>query len=162
MSVATPRRRSHAVELRNMPIEITARHGQPDDTVDDELVIDTIERNRERVRTVGNMSLTVSGIMVSSSVAFVLFIAEKQGPRTLVILFTVATALFFAAASLSLVSAMLRTRVVISTRTQFVADLMRQYNSELSLLRWSFLPLFLGFMCIIIGVMTFITNGERT
>ena len=45
--------------------------------VDFALVIETLERNRERIRTIANMVLTLSGIMISACVALIMFTTEK-------------------------------------------------------------------------------------
>jgi len=139
-----------------MPIEVI-RHISNDSPVDDNLLIETLERNRERIRTIANMSLTVSGIMISSSIAFVLFAEEKGiGGPLLSAVFGLAMVLFFIAASLSLISSTLRRSYVISTRSQFIVDLLSLYYSELRFLRVSFVPLFIGFLTITAGMIAFL------
>jgi hypothetical protein len=127
-----------------------------DEEVDTALLVETLERNRDRIRTVANMSLTVSGIMVSACVALLLFCADKNvGLSTLPVAFCMACVLFFVAACLSLYSAMLRTQYVVSSKAQFVEDLLTVFYSELRLLRASLIPLFLGLLTITAGTIVF-------
>ncbi len=121
-----------------------------DESVSTDLIIDTVERNRDRIRTIANMSLTLSGIMISASTAFVLFAVEKKiGGIVLPLALAAAGACFFLSATISVYSSLLRTKYGISSEAQFVEDLLSLYYSELRLLRVCFFPLILGFAAII-------------
>lgn len=130
------------------------RHFSQDALVDSQLLIDTIERNRDRLREIANMVLTVSGIMVSACTAFLVFAADKGvGGWWLGALFCAASLLFFVAACLGLSSAMLRTKYAITSRARFVDDLLALYYSELHRVRASLIPVFVGFLAVTIGTM---------
>ncbi len=138
-----------------MPIKIL-RHGSSEEAVGMELMIDTIEKNRDRIREVANMSLTVSGIMVSASIAIVLFCADKHiGGKYLSLSLCVASVFFFTSACLSLYSSLLRKKYAISSKAQFVEDLLSLYYSELRFMRASLVPLFLGFFTMTVSVIVF-------
>lgn len=125
------------------------RHETRDESVDSQLLVDTIERNRDRLRTIANMALTVSGIMISACIAFVLFIVDKRiGGIFLPIAFSMAALLFFIATCVSTYSSLLRTKYTIFTKAQFVDDLLSLYYSELKYIRASFVPLFLGLLTV--------------
>lgn len=140
-----------------MAIKIVNYESQ-DKPVEKQLIIDTVERNRDRIRTVANMALTVSGIMISTSVAVIIFSVDKQvGGNALPVAFGFAALFFFFAACVSIYSSLLRTKYTISSETKFVTDLIRLYYSELRLLRLCFLPLALGFFMIIGSIILFIS-----
>ena len=144
-----------------MPVKITG-HQTQDQLVTDDVLINTIERNRDRVRTTASMVLTVSGIMISASVAFVLFTNDKKiGNALLSASFIVTATLFVVAAAASLFSTLLRTKVSMTSQSQFVLDLLGQYNRELRLLRIAIVPLLLGFLFMVIAVVLFSTEFWR-
>lgn len=125
------------------------RHESRDEPVDIQLIVDTIERNRDRLRTIANMSLTVSGIMISACIAFVLFAVDKKtGGVFLPVAFSVGAVFFFIAACVGIYSSLLRRKYSISTKAQFVEDLLSLYYSELKLLRACFISLLLGLLSV--------------
>jgi hypothetical protein len=103
------------------------------------------------------MTLTVAGVMVSATVAFALYVTEHAARRRgVAAIFSAATITFFVAVLMSIVASSLRHTYVLSSRSQFVLDLLKLYYAELRLLRLSFIPLFVGFVLTICALSLFV------
>lgn len=142
-----------------MAVRITQQQFSPRAQVDLELVLATVEKNRDRIRTTGGMLMTFSGILTSSSIALTLFLVEKMGAgRMSVALFSASVFGFLSCAVLAIVSSFLRGVYPISDRTQFVSDVLHLYNSELRLLRLCSLMAIVGLLFLAAGTITFAVN----
>lgn len=128
--------------------------------VSNDLIIRTIETNRDRVRTSANMILSLSGIVLSASMAFLLFIIEKKVADWLTILsFGFASLCFLVAAYNSIHSSFLRKTFTISEEAQFITDLLYLLNQEISLLKRATFSILTGMLVLSIGVVIFIINN---
>jgi len=146
-------RDADAAETTFMPVTIL-HQSRTDQMVDSKRLIEIIEKNRDRTRTTGNMLLTLSGIMISTSVAVVLFLIQFKGVRLLCVGFVFcASLMFLLAACLGIFSCFLKTAHVITTEEKFVSDLVALLNSELRLLRVSFVVLVLGILAMLTGIL---------
>jgi len=132
-----------------------------DSHVEFDTIIQIIETNRDRVRTIGNMILTVSGIVLSATFGILLFIFDKGGlgrmkVTILVVLFGGAVLTNLLSVYLSIASSFLRTTYSLTTKVNLVTDLMALLNSELRLVRLSFLFLIAGLLLITTGTVAFV------
>jgi hypothetical protein len=133
-----------------------------DVAVPDRLLIDTVERNRDRIRTNANMTLTISGVLISACLALLIFAADKNiGGLYLRVSFCIACLFFFSSTCLSVYSCTLRMRFSISGQAQFTQDLLTIYYRELSLLRASYIPLTLGFLTLTASMIIFLIRSWR-
>jgi hypothetical protein len=140
-----------------MPVRIVAQKFAEDEPVKVDLVISTIETNRERVRTIGNMMITTSGILIPATLAFLLYFVDKGFVDLAVLLPLIAgVVLFLASIFMSIFSSMLRRRITISGMADFVQDLNKLYNSELKTSYVSFAFLITGIVAMIVGVLAFV------
>jgi hypothetical protein len=142
-----------------MPVKIVGHEFAEREQVGFDAITATIEKNRDRVRTVAGMLLSLSGILISFSAGFVIFVADKatKDHRTIAI-FIGAVLAFLVSAALAISSSFLRSEYAISDRAQFTTDLLALYNSELRLLRIGCLVVILGMLLILAGVGSFIVK----
>lgn len=144
-----------------MPVRIVRQESQSS-PVEIELVISTIETNRERVRTIGNMMITATGILTPVCLAFLLFFIDKGFLNVdAILLILCAVSLFLVALCLSIVSSFLRNKYLIVDEAQFVESLLTLLNTELRIARWSFATLVLGLLSMIAGVLAFVVRYWR-
>ncbi len=130
------------------------RHSRVEKPVDARLLIDTIEKNRDRTRAVGNMLLTMSGVMISTCIGVSLFIVQRRSfSRAVFILVGSAAALFLLSGCLSILSSFLRTTHSITTEEKFISDLLQLQHSEARRLRWSFSVLASGIVLLVCGLL---------
>ena len=114
------------------------------DFVTPQLVIDTIERNRERIRTVSNMILTMVGLLLSVSFAVVPFAydkvrnASRQATIVIGIAYSLTVLALLLSAYQSIFASLLRREYSITTVIKFIDDLMELYYTELLHLRVAF------------------------
>ena len=138
-----------------MPITIVDQNFE-NASVKMELVISTIETNRERIRTIGNMIIATSGMLIPASLAFLLFFMEKgTGNLPVILLLVVSVILFLLSSILSILSSMLRQKIYISDLLKFVENLLILYNSELKISYYSFSFLIMGLVTMITSVLIF-------
>jgi len=143
-----------------MPIRVV-KEVHEDEDVDFHTIIQIIETNRDRVRTIGNMILTVCGIILSATFAFLLFLFDKGTidlkERVMMVLpfggaiFTNLLSIYFGIAS-----SFLKTRYAVSTKINMITDLLTLFYSELRLVRISFIFLILGLLLITVGTFIFV------
>jgi hypothetical protein len=133
-----------------------------DPLVSRELLAQTIETNRDRVRTSADMLLTLSGIVLSASFGFLLYVMEKRvaNPATLASLLA-AILCFLMASYFAIETSFLRGPHAISSESQFVADLLAVFNRELGHLRAGTRWAFLGLSALTVGVLAFFFSGWR-
>lgn len=128
--------------------------------VSNDLIIRTIETNRDRVRTSANMILSLSGIVLSASIAFLLFIIEKKIADWMTIFcFGFASLCFLIAAYNSIYSSFLRKTFTITDETQFINDLLYLLNQELKYLKIATFSILTGMVVLSSGVIIFIINN---
>lgn len=100
--------------------------------VDANLLVNTIEKNRDRVRTLANMVLSSSSVLISASLAFLLYLGNnKILDRTSAITIIVCLAVLLSASVSSIGAGLMRTKYVISDQGQFVESLLKLLSSEL-------------------------------
>lgn len=143
-----------------MPIRVVKETSQ-DETVGFETLVTIIETNRDRVRTMGNMILTVSGIILSATFAILLFIFDKGGMSQTflviaVVLFGGSILLNLVSIYFSIASSLLKTRYSITTKVNVVTDLMALFHSELQLVRVSFIFVLIALLFITFGTAAFV------
>lgn len=145
-----------------MPVQITNHDFSTQEPVETELVLQTVEKNRDRVRTTASMLLTLSGMLISFSAAFVLFVTDKApNEQSTIALFASAVAAFVAAAVLAISATFLRTKYSISDMGKFVTDLLRLYNTELRLLRFASIVSIIGLLLLVAGAASFVLRRLR-
>lgn len=142
-----------------MPIKIVTQRFQSEQ-VETSLVVSTIENNRERVRTIGNMMITTSGILIPANLAFLLYFVDKRVSDSAVILpLLIGVVLLLLSSLFSILSSLLRQKIRVSDMVNFVESLLRLYNSELRLSYLSFVFLLLGITAMIVGILIFVLKG---
>jgi hypothetical protein len=138
-----------------MPIKILREesYSQP---VKVDLLISTIETNRDRVRTIGNMLITASGILIPACLSFIIFFVDKGYSDTKVlILLAIAILLFLISSCLSIISSFLRKSYTILDEVQFIEDLIENLNKEIKISLIAFLFLIVGMIIMVIAVFVF-------
>jgi len=142
-----------------MPIKIVSQHFQSKQ-VEADLIVSTIENNRERVRTIGNMMITTSGILIPANLAFLLYFVDKRVSDFAVILPLLGGVILLLFSSFfSVFSSLLRQKIQVSDMLNFVESLLRLYNSELRFSYLSFALLLLGVIAMIAGILVFVLKG---
>lgn len=129
-----------------MPIEIKHSHSS-DKLVGFEVVSTWIETNRDRTRKQADMILSMSGILFSATLGFLLFAIEKfdtQIRRPISIIFAIAIVIFIVSAIQSVRSGMLVKSYTISTQSKAIFDLSEAYNNELRIVRTAYRLLISG------------------
>jgi hypothetical protein len=140
-----------------MPVQITSHDFSAQEMVETDVVLGTVEKNRDRIRTTAGMLLTLSGMLISFSAAFLLFVTDKApNEHSTIAAFASAVVAFVAAAVLAISATFLRTKYSISDKTKFVTDLLRLYNSELRLLRLASLVSIIGLLLLVAGATSFV------
>jgi len=118
-----------------------------------EFLISATEKNRDRIRSISSMILTACGILISASVAIIVFITDKRPEMRFIVYFLVGGAFCFASsATLSVASSFLRVSYVITTMEQFVNDILTIYHSELRILRISLVVFLSGLLLVAVAV----------
>jgi hypothetical protein len=138
------------------------RHLSRDEPVSNQALIEMIERNRDRLREIANMGLTVSSLMISTCFALLLYAADKSlGGRSLALTLCGAALCFFSSAFVGIFASLLRRNYAVSSEAQFIEDLLSLFRSELHLLRLSFLPACIGFILLAIGIISVVLEKWR-
>ena len=138
-----------------MPVLIVNQHFKST-PITPEVLIATIERNRDRIRNISGMLLTVCGLLVSASTGFTLFITDKKvGSSITIASFGIGALCFLSAAVLSVIASFLRTSYTISSQEQFLTDLLRVFHVELRLARLSLAALLAGLLSFTIAIVVF-------
>ena len=145
-----------------MPIRFLAEHSE-ERPVSLDLLVQTIERNRDRLRTTGTMFLTLSGLLLSTCLAVTLYLLEKQRGGKIALLVTgLASLCLLASACLSISATFLRSRYAITSEAQFATDLLRLFNAELRLARLAFSSLLAGLCVLTLGIviLAYMNGGQ--
>jgi len=130
------------------------------DTTDDpmieaDLVMQTIEKNRDRLRTTSGMIMSLSGMSISASLAIVLFLLKEHAATTATVALIVLAAIsLFVAAFFAIEASFFRNDYAITTRSQFLSDLLRLLHREMRLVRWASVSTLigLGFLALAVAV----------
>ena len=142
-----------------MPVQIVDHSFANQDPVDFDVIVATVEKNRDRVRTVAGMLLSLAGVLMSFSSGFVLFVSDKAPREYRTIGLFVATVLFFLiSAVLAISSSFLRSKYAVADKAQFTTDLLQLYSSELRLLRIASVTTTIGLLLVVAGVGSFIVQ----
>lgn len=140
-----------------MAVRITDHGFSKQEQVDADLVLQTVEKNRDRVRTTAGMLLTLSGILISFLSAVVLFLVDKEpDERSTIAVLASAAGAFVTVAVLAISATFLRTKYSVSDKAKFVTDLLRLYNRELLLLRFASTVSILGLLLLVLGAANFV------
>lgn len=144
-----------------MTVTITRHQFARLERVELDLIASTIERNRDRVRTISGMLLSLAAILIPSCTAFVLFVAQNaKSQRFTLTLFVLSVVSFLLSAVLAILSSFLRTEYAIIDKPRFVADLLQVYNSELRLLRIASVIVILGLSFLTAATTSFLIQGD--
>jgi hypothetical protein len=137
-----------------MPVRVVAESQSNSQLVEQKTVVDTIEKNRDRARTLVTMMISTTSILFSANLAILALLKDRLALFSLIekVLFIVSPLLLLASLITGLSAAFLRHNVSIVSSTKFIDDLLTQYNSELRLVRIGFLLLLLGLVCLCSGV----------
>jgi len=139
-----------------MTIRVLSHKTQPK-MVEPALIVDTVERNRDRNRTVGNMVLTMAGILISMTIVLIVFSADKKiNDIRLATAFFISVFAYVLTGMIGIASCFLRTKRTITTEAQFISDLLSLFLTELRLLRLSCTFLALGMLGNLVGLFFFI------
>jgi Na+/melibiose symporter-like transporter len=138
-----------------MPVTITRHEFSPGEEVSFDLLVNTVEKNRDRIRTTSGMLLTLAGILTSFCAGLVLFLVDKvHAGRATVLLFGLAIVVFVVSAIVAIVASFLNTKHAIVDKTQFLTDLLHLYNAELRLLRIASVTLIFGLLLLSGGALS--------
>jgi hypothetical protein len=136
-----------------MSIQIT-KDTTEDPWVDTELIIRTIEKSRDRLRTTAGMIMTLSGMSVSAALAITIFLLKQQSASfTTLVLVGLAAVSLFAGSLLAVESSFFRQEYAITTQSQFVADLLKLLGREMRFLRLASASTLLGLALIAAAVL---------
>ena len=121
-----------------------------------DVIRDTLEKSRDRIRDLANMVLTASGLLLSSCFVFIVLLIEKFPAHSfggwLKASFVLSSVLFLLSAIFSILSALLRPQYTIVTELKFVDDLLKLYRRELSLFTFAFVSLLAGLIGVFASV----------
>lgn len=134
------------------------KESHANEAVDFETAVSLIETGRDRVRTIGNMILTVAGISLSATLAFLLFLFDKLPSPSIYIKIWMIGFGISACASLisvmfSISSAFLRGRYAMTTKMAVLSTLSSNLSSELRLVRVSFFFLAISLLLTTVGML---------
>lgn len=136
-----------------MSVKITSDSTQ-DEFVAHDIIVTTIEKSRDRVRTTAQMILSLSGISISGTLAISLYTLRYEPDLLAVsVLLVLAALVFVTSAFLAISSSFLRTKELVSTQSLFVNDLMSQLEGEHRLLRISAVFLLLGLILLVAAIL---------
>lgn len=142
-----------------MPIKIVDYNFPTQEPVEPGIILETVEKNRDRLRTTAGMLLTLSGILISFSAAFLIFVSDKapNEHRTIGI-FAVAVVAFITSSVIAISATFLRTKYAISYQSKFLSDLLALYSTELRLLRVASVVTIVGLILVASGAASFVIN----
>jgi hypothetical protein len=135
-----------------MPIEIT-KDTTTDPQISGEILITTIEKNRDRVRTTAGMILSLSGMSLSAALAIALFAVKENKVRPVsLVLICLAAVLFLSASLFAIEASFFRQQYRITTRSQFIADLLQLFSRETRYVRVASVFSIGGLACLVTAV----------
>jgi hypothetical protein len=128
-----------------------------DALISTDVVRESIETSRDRLRVLANMVLSTSGLLLSACFAFLVLLLDKFGGSTVGLILRIAlagSALFFLLSSvLSIVSSLLHARFTIVTELKFIHDLMTLIQKEVRLFTLSFYCMLVGLVGLFLSVL---------
>ena len=131
-----------------------------DQNVEFSIILQIIERNRDRVRATGNMVLTVSGIIVSATVGITLFTLNQNLPdlaKVIVrVVFPIAIILSVTSIYFGVAASLLRVSYSVTTQLAILSSLMRLFESELRKVTLAFRLLMLSLATIVLGIIAIV------
>lgn len=134
-----------------MAIRIT-KDTTSDPLVESDVVITTIEKNRDRLRTTASMIVGLSSMSLSASLAIAIFLVrEHVAQKPTVVLISMAAFQFLLAAILAVESSFFRRNYRISTCSRFVADLLHVFEREIRFVRFASLAALGGLVFLFIA-----------
>jgi len=142
-------------------IKIIDEKLQKTSLADVRLIIETLERNRDRIRTLVNMIISTAGFLFSANLAFILLVIDKlvTVSQFAIILFFLALLLLLTTLVTSILASFLKQKYTITSDLKFVDDLLSIYYRELRLMRLSFVFLICG-LSILFLVIVIIVNSR--
>jgi len=127
-----------------------------DGLVSFEVVRESIERSRDRLRVLANMVLTTSGLLLSACFAFLVLLLDKfasSGVGTVLrITFVLSALCFLLAAVFSIVSSLLHARFTILTELKFIDDLLKLIQREVRLFTVAFFFMLVGLVGVFFSI----------
>jgi hypothetical protein len=145
-------------DAQTMTIRILS-HVSKDEPVKTDLIITTVEKNRDRIRATSGMVITTSGILISACLGIILFTTDKKLiTETMAWAFGAALGCFLCASVLAVLSSVLRTEYGVSSEAQFVSDLLKIFGSELRLSRLALGSLLLGLAATVCGAIAILAR----
>ncbi|WP_054762268.1 hypothetical protein [Methylomonas koyamae] len=142
-----------------MAVKIVDESFEEGTHVELDLLITTIEKNRDRVRSVASMLLTFSGTLISFGSAFLLFVSDKApSERRTISIFAFAILLLITAAALSIFSSFLRNKYSMSNKSEFTSALLQLYSAELRLIGVAACFTILGLTALVTAVASFVAT----
>lgn len=142
-----------------MAVQIVGEKFEESSHVELDLLITTVEKNRDRVRSIASMLLSFAGTLIAFSSAFLLFTSDKApSERRTIAVFSLAIALLIIAAALSIFLAFLRNKYSISDKSEFVSALLELYEAELKLLKTAAVFAICGLIALVAAVGSFVST----
>lgn len=142
-----------------MAIRIIKKFGHGEN-IDFVTTLHVIERNRDRVRTTGNMLLTVSGIIMSATVGVTLFMLKQDLmllERMLVLtMFPLATVCGASSIYFGVAASLLRAPFAVTTELEMLSAMMRLFDAELRKVTLAFRLLTLSLAAIVVGMLALV------
>jgi hypothetical protein len=129
-----------------VPVKIVAELQGKQEAVDESTIVETLERNRDRVRSLVTMMISTTSILFSANLAILIFTIDKIRTAGLLsrLLCVMSLVCLLATLVTSMTGAFLRRRYSIVTTAKFIDDLLTIYYSELRIIRIAFVFLVAG------------------
>lgn len=143
-----------------MPTNII-RHIPEDSKVEAELLMQEVERNRARIRTISGMLLAFCAILSAVCIAFSLYAADDLEDQILASFSAGAAVVFAASAAVATFLRFLRKKGSESTEGKFVSDLLELLSTELRLMRMAVAAMISGLFLISLGISLFLAVTWR-
>jgi hypothetical protein len=129
-----------------VPVKIVGERLGKQQPVEQATIIDTIERNRDRVRSLVTMMISTISILFSANIAILILLVDKIKstgflPR---LLGTLSLVFLLVALITCMMGAFLRRNYTLVSMTKFINDLFSIYYRELRIVRIAFSFLILG------------------
>ena len=131
-----------------MPLKIVSEVKGRDEVVDTSVIVGTIERNRDRVRSLVTMMISATSILFSANLAILIFMIDKIKTAGLWsrVLGMLSVVCLIVTLVTSMMGAFLRRHFSITSTTKFIDDLLMVYYSELRIVRIAFAFLVAGLL----------------
>lgn len=121
------------------------------------VVRESIERSRDRLRVLANMVLSTSGVLLSVCFAFLVLLLERFSGSSAGVFLRVTLALsaffFLLAAIFSIVSSLLHARFTILTEFKFINDLLKLIRREVKLFTFAFFFMVVGLIGVFLSIL---------